>query len=551
MSYLDVPRLHFAGTFVANPSTINNDPANYDPARVNIDSAKPTQPGLALSWNPYGDHSWGISAQVTSFVDSSGTVLTGGDPLIGAAFESYVPPKGNPAKLVDLDTEQQGVTRLFGLQLQLKLADGNIPLQGDWNNGGTLNNLWLNRVPTAEGDSAAGGAFQSVLQNLQWNYGGGSQLLLQLQNAAPAGLSIRITVFGYQDDHASSTFRIGSIVGTIGPLNAGEPLHLPPRLLVPPAQAKTPLAQPLNWAPAKVNSEGTTLTLDLGNSIPDQTPGGPPANIGTLEVAVLSGGTPTTLATVDYQAPKFAQTAGVVQIPITAAQAGQPLALLVDGTQQLAERPDGLYVDVDGASVYMNPGDNASVNLWATTFGAPAQVTVDLGLVPNPPPKDFDNNQPAPALSFPSRVTTGANGSVAVPLQASNPSPLPKARENIGGQLYYLGGSWAAGNVWNNFGPTFYAAPLSVKLFNTIDPPIPNPTWADVQPILYKYYYLYAIMAGYVDLSNYDNVVASQKGIVHVLNLSTDDPNYMPVTREMSNDQRQLLLTWFAQGCPQ
>ena len=30
MSYLGVPRLHFAGRFRANPSTINNAPGNYD-----------------------------------------------------------------------------------------------------------------------------------------------------------------------------------------------------------------------------------------------------------------------------------------------------------------------------------------------------------------------------------------------------------------------------------------------------------------------------------------------------------------------------------------
>lgn len=550
MSYLDVPRLHFAGTFVANPSTINNDPANYDPARAGISSTSPTSPGLALSWNPYGDHSWGISATVTSFVDSSGTVHTGGDPLIGATFGSN-PKQNNPPKLVDLDTEQQGVTRLFGLNLQLTLTGGSTPsFQGPWDNGGTLVNLWLNRVPSSGGDSAAGGAFQSVLQNVLWSDAGGSPLLQQLENAAGAGLSLRFSVFGYQDSNTSSSFRIGSIVGTIGPYYAGEPRHLPPRLLVPPAPGSNPLAQPLNWAPAKVNSQGTTLTLDLGNSIADQAPGGPPANIGTLEAAVLSGGTPTSLGTIDYQGTAFQQTAGVVQFPITSQQAGQPLAILVNGQPQLAESANGLYVDVDGASTYMNPGDQTSVELWATTFGNPDQVTVALELVPPAPPKDFDNNQPAAALTFPATVTTGAGGNVAVPLTASNPAPLPKGRQNIGGQLYYLGGTWAAGNVWNGTSQGFFACPLSVKLFNSIDPPIPNPTWADVQPILYKYYYLYAIMAGIVDLSNYDQVVASQKGIVQVLNAPFGDPGYMPVTREMSNDQKQLLLTWFAQGCP-
>jgi hypothetical protein len=548
MSYLDVPRLHFAGTFTANPSTINNTPANYDPNRVN--PPQPISPGLDLSWNPYGSHVWMISAQVTSFVDSSGQLHTGYDPLIGASFASYMPQQ-IPAKLVDLDTEQQGVTRLFGLNLQLTLADGTTPaLQGLWENGGTLVSLWLNRVPSQQGDSAAGGAFQSVLQNLQWADVTGSALLQQLQEAAGAGLSVRFSVFGYQADNTSTSFRIGSIMGTIGPQLAGEPLHLPPRLLLPTPASFTP--SPLAWAPAKVNSQGNTVTIDLGNSIPDQNPGGPPADIGTLEAAVLSGGTPTALGTIDYQGPAFAQTAGVVQFPITTEQAEQPLAILVNGTPQLAESPNGLYIDVDGASVYMNPDDETPVNVWATSFGSPAAgVSVALELVPTSPPKDFDNNQPASALSFPASVTTGANGSAPIPLQASDPSPLPAGRKNIGGQLYYLGGTWAAGNVWNGDSAGFFSAPLSVKLFNSIEPPITQPTWTDVQPILFKYYYLYAYMASIVDLSNYDSVQANAQAIQGVLTLDFGDPNYMPVTREMSNDERQLILTWIANGCPQ
>jgi len=549
MSYLDVPRLHFAGTFTANPSTINNTPTNYNPALVNGPN-----PSLVLSWNPYGNHAWTISATVQSFVDNTGYLHTGGDPVIGASFESYIPKNQNSAKMVDLDTEQQGVTRLFGLNLQLTLAGSNTPsFQGLWDNGGTLISLWLNRVPSVQGDSAAGGAFQSVLQNALWQLGSGSPLLQQLQDAAGAGLSVRFSVYGYQADNRSSSFRIGSIVGTIGPYYADEPLHLPPRLLVPVTASFSP--QPLAWAPAKVNS-CNMVAIDLGNSIPDQKPGGPPlTGLGTLQAAVGSGPTPTVLGTIDYQDPSFLQTAGVVQFPITSEQAGQPLAILVNGTAQLAENSDGSYIDVDGASVYMNPGDNTPVKFWATSFGSPAAgVAVALELVPSPapPPAQFDNNQPASALSFPASVTTVANGSAAVSVQASNPSPLPAGRKDIGGQLYYIGGPWAPGNSWNAYGAgVFYASPLSVKLFNSIDPPIPNPTWKDVQPILFKYYYLYAIMAGYVDLSNYDSVVASKQSIQAVLNLSFDDPSYMPVTREMSNDQRQLILTWIAQGCPQ
>jgi hypothetical protein len=33
LSYLSYPRLHFAGRFQADPSTVNNDPEHFDDAR--------------------------------------------------------------------------------------------------------------------------------------------------------------------------------------------------------------------------------------------------------------------------------------------------------------------------------------------------------------------------------------------------------------------------------------------------------------------------------------------------------------------------------------
>src|SRR5262245_8152996 len=103
MSYLDAPRLHFFGTVSANPSTINNTPANYN-SRV-------TQP--AEAWNPNGAHQWQfLNCTVQSAVDSHGPVTH--DPIIGAAVQSTDQPYA--AKLVDLDTDQQGVSEIWGLQ---------------------------------------------------------------------------------------------------------------------------------------------------------------------------------------------------------------------------------------------------------------------------------------------------------------------------------------------------------------------------------------------------------------------------------------------------
>ncbi len=548
MSYLDVPRFHFAGTFTANPSTLNNTPTNYgyNPAANN-----PIQ--IAPSWNPYGDHAWTINATVQSFLDSSGVLHTSGDPLIGAAVTSYAPQF--PAKLVDLDTEQQGVTRLFGLELQIAPeAGGGFTVQGAWDNAGTLINLWFGRVPSGGGDSGAGGAFQSVLEQLVWQNLESSPFLQQLQEASPNGLSVRLSTYGYNASTASPGFHTGIIVGTVGPYSAGEPKHLVAGRFLNPAQGNSPLY----YAPAKLDATRNTLTIDLGNSIPDQEPGGPPLNLGTMEAAILGPSLPTVLGTIDYgpdNETAFQQTAAVFQLNLTPEQTAQaaqlPLGILLGSSAALAENDLGTYVDVDGWSQYMNPGDEVTVTIWGTRFGAPAAgLPVPLQIISNSDNQNVpsDANQPPNILTFPSSVTLGADGSAPATFKASDSFPaqdMPSTRQSIGGQLYFVGGPWASGAASSGAG-----APLTLKVFNSIEPPIPNPKWEDVQPILYQYYYLYAVMVGYVDLSNYESVVASAQQIQQVLNLPFSDPNYMPVTREMSRDQQQLILTWIKNGCP-
>jgi hypothetical protein len=534
MSYLDVPRLHFAGEFTADPSTINNTWQNYNP---NLTAFPPTlETEKFLSWNPYGSHAWTIAAKVTSFVDAAGNLHLGGDPLIGAACGSNPNPP-SPTKMVDLDTDQQSRTRLYGLEMQIT-AGGAILLQGLFDHASTLLNLWFGRVPTVKGDAAAGAAFQSVLEQLQWQ-AGTSPLLQQLASASPAGLSIRLNCYGYNDSQATPGFKHGSIVGTIGPWQPGEP-----RFNVIDRFLNLAAGSTLWYAPAKVDAGRSTATFDLGNSVPEQAPGGKPIDLGQMQAAVLLSGGPAILGDIDYSLAQLALTAGVAQLPLTAQQlqqvAGNPLAILTAGATALAESQDGLFVEVDGATLYMNPGDKRSATIHATTYGQPAAgYQAALSLTPND-----GNNDPAGALVFPPSVTTDANGRAEIPLAASDPSPKPSHRQYIDGQLYFIGGPWASGAD-----TATAVAPLTVKVFNSLQQVL-NPVWSDVAPILFQFYFLYGYMASIVDLSQYDSVKKNASAIQGVLTLPESDPNYMPVTREMSRDQKQLILSWIAAGCP-
>lgn len=68
MSYLNSPRLTFAGQFQADPSTVNNDPTHFDNATF-ISGYQQYEVGNNLNgwWNPDGTGSWRfVGCMVTS-----------------------------------------------------------------------------------------------------------------------------------------------------------------------------------------------------------------------------------------------------------------------------------------------------------------------------------------------------------------------------------------------------------------------------------------------------------------------------------------------------
>src|SRR5690349_9842195 len=112
MSYLDQPRINFAGQFQASPATINNTPNNYNPANYNADSLKPKN--IELYWEPKGDSIFDLfKCQVTT-VDAPGVTS---DSILGTTVTALY--TGAPPKLVDLDPMQQNVSEVWGLTVML------------------------------------------------------------------------------------------------------------------------------------------------------------------------------------------------------------------------------------------------------------------------------------------------------------------------------------------------------------------------------------------------------------------------------------------------
>ena len=207
MSCLDTPRLHFKGNFHANPSTINNTLSNY-----NFEQGAYPNP-LVMSWNSYGDASFSIDAKITTLIGPDGKPFS--DPaLTGATIGSG--QANPPAKLVDLDVDQQTRTRYYGLNVQV----GDSLLQGHFVDTAFILNLWFRKAASGSGaDNQAGGLFQTILDPVQWGDVSGSPFLQLLRDTAQQKgrqISMRFAVFGYEPTPTDPSYSQGTIVGSLG-----------------------------------------------------------------------------------------------------------------------------------------------------------------------------------------------------------------------------------------------------------------------------------------------------------------------------------------------
>jgi hypothetical protein len=548
MSYLDVPRLHFSGTFIANPSTINNTPSNFDP-KVAISSQNE-------SWNPNGNGNWTfLNCQVRSAVNAAGQVYpaSGSDPVIGAAVLSTDQPVA--AKLVDLDTEQQGVSQIWGLQIKVAISDTEY-FMGNFRVA-PFNDMFV-RVIGGGSDSQFSAYYQSVLDLVTWSDCIESPFLRSLQQVSPGALSIKFNVDGYNDDGTSPTFTQGRIVGTIGPAWADEPpnfvlgRYLRPKNFNP----QTINGTPLWFGPARVDEDRGKVLVDLGNSIPTTSPGGAPPNLDTLQVAIMASPEPVVLGDYDYSQAALEATAGIQEFAVTPDQiktlSNTALGVIEVGTEGssmivgdsavlLKENAEGAYINATQQFYRMNPGDIEVVEVIALRFGKPAaNETVSLGVVNlmsiSPP---FD---PTKALAFPGSVTTDDDGRASFAMTASDPK---NPRGFIDGQVCGVGYSWAAEND-----PHFLPDPnefVSVLVFDSFEN---APTWENLKPILDQYAKLYPFMDSIFQLNDPAVIQKHIAAFQQVLNLPISDPRYMPVTRDMSRDKRQRILEWLDKGAP-
>lgn len=586
MSYLNALRVHFAGQFQANVSTVNNDPGHFDNAAFQPSYQQMQTNTMPNGWfNPQGDASFRLlGCRVTSAWTPAGPV-TAADPVLGygvADADSAV-----PAKLVDLDSEQQLVSEIWGLQMRITDAAGSTLVSGDYLPAAFID-IWdrATQAGPDAGDITAGATYQSVLENLQWGDVSGSAFLTALQQAAEATgrLSVKFNVDGLNMDFTSPDFMCGRVVGTIGPYLAGEPLHLVlGRQFMAAAGSGGNFFAPagqLNFFPAVVDATDSLVYLDLGNALPTGPPGGPPSDLGDLTLGAYDpimtppdpAGTVVPLGTIPSSGAGgyatddwYAATAGVVALPLTADQLelAQRSQLVLTGDEGVAvsEWSNGAFVRADTFVYRMSPGDEVAVDVYATQFGQPyAGVPISFALdptqlqvPPDGPPFVMPSppvGTPADALAFPATATTDANGKVTLPLAASDPGTprlFADGAYGIDGQVYGIRPAFADASVQD--GPVNMWNFVSVLLWSGYAIP-ETPTWADVQPIFQQYANLYPVMLRFLNMADLDSIKANADLLTLAFGLDVTDPNSMPVTRDLSPAKRQTILTWLANPLP-
>ena len=582
MSYLNPVRLHFSGRFQADPSTVNNDVRHFNNATFQPQFQQPQDPsGTPMNgwWEPDGSAGYRLVGCTVNTVCYSDGTSSQGDPVVGMTIADANARVAG--KIVDLDPQQQLVSQIWALIV--RLTDGKTDFFAGPFDTASFSDMWGRAQGTSSGGDIGAGAFwQSVIGPVTWGDTSRSKFLQQLRAAAPGGyLSIKFNVDGYNMNPSSSAFTTGRIVGTIGPSSANEPRHfVVGRQLLPQLTTQDDQSGPGNpvnlayFMPAVIDPSTRRLLADFGNALPTDQPGGELYDLHDLELGYLdaSNGFHSLGAVAYRQAGWYPATAGVQAFPPDRALTDAELTALAQnrvavaqaGAPILQENVDGLYLRADTFTFRVEPGENAGVQLWASQYGKPlpsAQIVVyadpsglqsggsgqpNDGLGPTPP---FAT--PEGAITFLSGLHTDAVGRASLTIATRDPG---NPRGYIDGQVY--GVRYLLASINQRFGQkqsppnvsswSFGYDPWDFVSLLVYDPyPVPDqPTWYGLQPIWQQYANLYPIMGTVVNLASYEDVSANANRIAFVMALPTEDPNYMPVTRDLSRGKRTAILRW-------
>jgi len=568
MSYLDQPRINFTGRFYTNVSTINNDLANYDPS----------QPVGDPQWNPTGIAIYKFDSCTVTGVQAPGD----NSKLVGASVTT--PPQPVAGKLVDLDPDQQMLSQVIGVALNLA-TDSGAGFQGVLTPC-NFQDIW-GRAPAPEGNAGGSNAsaiYVSTLNSVQWTNADDIEALKLLRDATQNGqLAIRFIVSSYFFvDPNDPTSGFGQLVGSIGPYLNGDPVQFARRRLIAPAVAQAeisgdvaarvagrklthadfevksqavalaPVLPPLQFQAGnfQLDTENHRLSLDLGNSIQLASFAGPPRQVGQLRAVIVAedGSREEKLEPPFEFTDEINQTqGGIVDVSLTPDQcqklegmrAGIELEEGGDWTGILVEHQSGKYVSISPYTARAVGGDCVTFELQAFQWGkALPNETLSLSAQPTQgtPSSLVINDGSGSAV-------TDENGRAVFTVNTPSNLDIPPARQQLDSLIYELTGPWANLNGVSASSGILPAGLIVWSPYQFAD--MPNPTWeGQVQPIFDEYMRIYPGMQQIMDLTDLSVVQANLEALLNVLSLPFEAPHRMPVTRDLSTQKIDVIKTW-------
>lgn len=581
MSYLHLPRLTFSGDFISDVSTVNNDTQHY-----NNDTFEPSfqlpQQGQELNgwWNPEGGATFGFqNCQVMQVTNENGAVIT--DSALDNVIGQIVTGGGgrNSGKMVDLDPDQQMVSALWGVTFRILTSQNELLLEGKIKPT-SFRDLQMRQTNGGSANGQPnGGTWTSVLEEVIWGEKASNSPFLKALKATTHQnkISINLNAFGYYYNHNDGRFSLGRILGSLGPWFEGEPeLFAPARRLYGIYQNGM-IFGGSNFLFDKNNAR---LSIDLGSSFPVSDSLGTITSIPDLYLAVsqqplttapspnnviLSSNDLTILGKIPFQQGLnwINGTSGIVDFSNLPIQ----LATILENCQLLlvagnSAKSNYLLIAREAIGGFVCRADNfvqridkdqvVTVDIYAYQFGVPlSNQTITATLEPptsdtpknqNQPPisETYGNNKPQNGLSFLSKIQTGAYGLAQLKITGNS---IKSPRRYLDGQIYWI--DYAIDNIAPDTAlPGPY--PMSVTVHLRDDFPIPEePVWSDIAPMMTQFANLYPIMSKYfINFADPDALISKKEILKFAFTRDINDPIYMPVTRDLSENKRKTILKW-------
>jgi hypothetical protein len=214
----------------------------------------------------------------------------------------------------------------------------------------------------------------------------------------------------------------------------------------------------------------------------------------------------------------------------------------------------------------MSPRDTVAISVVAMQWGKPlAAASIGFTLDPSQlqgltqgfpfvgdgpavaTPATILTHANVPVSTKPPTVVTDANGRGVLTLAADDPGNVRWFNNGqdygIDGQVYGLRPAFTDQSL--NTGPVNQWNFVSFLVWSGFSPAHPV-TWHDLAPIFQQYANLYPVMNRFLNLGDYDSVVANAGLLQLAFGLNPDDPNSMPATRDLSPAKRSAIQSWLA-----